>query len=385
MRFFHIDRCLTCNLKLPKVGDGGDLGWPSASRSGGNELGDPFGAIYEGLAAANLMNEAMDKYLQALKKHRGHKLEQRYRDDPDSDPDRFGPWKEESEARPSPDFLKGYVNTRYGAACERCAKVFVSKDREKLRRFEPTSLTSARIRKYFNDVVESDLDNDAAPLTSRERHKLGIFLSHHQAHGVRIALLTTPAERAAFLPRRKKSSVRKNAAPVPVRDLADWWARLEKSGWLGEVPQAEGERIRNAANAYTANPSQAFHALSPAGFDAECIDDSGDYERWIIPAYREASCGAFAPTKISDKVSRRNGTAVISFQASGRKFSREFTQNDDYVADGVHEFLNEALAEMGEPRRFELLPTGDQTGEIVCVTPAAYQRALEAGLIPEGA
>jgi hypothetical protein len=176
---------------------------------------------------------------------------------------------------------------------------------------------------------------------------------------------------------------RKKPAPQPVQTLDDWWARLARSGWLGEVPQAEADRIREAVAEHAADVSQAFHALSPAGFDAECIEDSGDYEKWIILSYRKASSGAFAPTRVTDRLRRSSATAVISFEAGGRKCSREFPQEDDYVADGVHDFLNDALAELGEPRRFHLLPTRDQTGKIVCVTPATYQRAIEAGLIPE--
>ena len=172
-------------------------------------------------------------------------------------------------------------------------------------------------------------------------------------------------------------------APAAVRDLADWLARLEQSGWLDDVGEVEAARIREAAGGYAEDPAQAFHALSAAGFDAECIESSGDYEQWIISSYRVASGGAFTPTKVRDRLSRKNGTAVISFEAGGRKFSREFPQEDDYVADGVHDFLNDVLAELGEERRFELLPSADQTGQVVCVRPATYQRALETGLIPD--
>ena len=58
------------NITLRKIGDGEDLGLPSASRRGGYEFDPTFGADYEGLAAANLMNKAMEDYLQTLKKHR---------------------------------------------------------------------------------------------------------------------------------------------------------------------------------------------------------------------------------------------------------------------------------------------------------------------------
>jgi len=364
------------------------MGMPTASRRPGTEI-DPasFGAIYEGLCAANLMNPALDKRFEMLKKHRSHKLELFFRDHPDDDHYFTGPWKREHEPQPSPDFQRGYANAWYAAACERCGKSFVSKEREQLRSFEATSLTTTRAGTFFDGVIVTgdDLDNPAAPLTSRERYKLGMFLWDHRAHGVRVALLRTSAERKAFLPRTKRGSPRKQAVPPPVRNLEDWWTRLEQSGWLAEVSESESSRIREAFAGQAADLSQAFHVLSPAGFDAECIDDSGDYERWVISAYSKASTGAFTPTKVKDRLSRRAGTATISFQAGGRKFSTQFSQEDDWIADEVHDFLNEALAALGEKRRFHLLPTGDQTGEIVCVRPETYQRAVEAGLIPEGA
>jgi hypothetical protein len=330
------------------------------------------------------MNETLDRYLETLKKHRAHKLEQRFRNDPDETSYLTGPWKPANEAKPSPDFRKGYVKAWYGASCERCAKAFVAKDRQRLRRFEPTSLTATRIRTYFNQVViniGADLDNPAAPLTPKELDKLGYFLNDHSAHGVRVALLETPEQRKAFLPRKKKGATARKR-PAPVRDLDDWWARLEKTGWLGEVFPKEVSRIRGAAAAHADDVAQAFHALSPAGCDAECIENSGDYTRWVIPAYVKASCGAFAPSGVKDRLNRGAETAVVSFTVGGRKFSREFAQDSDYIADGVHDFLNDVLAELGEERRFHLLPTTDQTGEIVCVTDATYQRAIEAGLIP---
>ena len=387
MRFLFDERCRTCNKKLPTPGDGGHIGLPTASRlQGGEDDSTPFGMIYEGLAAVNLMNEALDRYLDILKKHRDHKLEQSFRGQPDEDPYPAGPWKPASEAKASPDFRKGYVDAWYGAACGRCGKAFVAKDRARLRRFEPTSLTATRVRRYFDDVVTvvgTDLDNPAAPLKPKELDKLGHFLIDHSAHGVQVALLETPEERAAFLPRRKKgATARKRPAQAAVRDLDDWWARLEKAGWLGEVPPREADRIRAAAAEHAGDVSQAFHALSPAGFDAECIENSGDYARWVIPAYAKASCGAFAPSRVKDRLNRSAETAVVAFTAGGRRFSREFPQESDFIADGVHEFLNDVLAELGGERRFHLLPTRDQTGEIVCVSDATYQRAVEAGLIP---
>ena len=383
MRFLFITRCLTCNVKLPKVGDEGDLGLPSASRTGGGEFDTTFGAIYEGMSAANLMNRAMDKYLQTLQRHRGHKLERRIKQAPDEDPDRIRPWRQTNEARPSPDFAKGYANGRYSAACERCGKSFVA-SRQELRQFTPTILSAARIRKFFDDCVASGLENSAAPLSARERDKLATFLTHHRSHGVRVALLTGAADRASR-PRRKRPAVAAGTAHGPLRDLDDWWARLETSGWLEEVGKSEATRIREAAAAFSATPLQAFHALSPAGFDAESIENSGDYGRLILSSYRKAASGLFKPVKVRDHIDRSNSTVVISFEAGGRKFSREFSQDSDYVADGVHEFLNDALAELGIERRFHLLPSADQTAEIVCVSPATYQRALEAGIIPDRA
>lgn len=116
--------------------------------------------------------------------------------------------------------------------------------------------------------------------------------------------------------------------------------------------------------------------------DVECIESDGDYSRWVVAAYRKASCGAFKPTKVRDSLDREEEMATISFELGGRRFRKEFEQPDDYVADDVHAFMNRTLASLGGKRRFHFLPSGDQTVGLVCVTPKTYARARRLGLIP---
>src|SRR5512134_3167530 len=63
-----------------------------------------------------------------------------------------------------------------------------------------------------------------------------------------------------------------------------WWKALEKSGWLDEVPKTEAARIKKAYRD-CAKQGVPFRALAPDGFDAECIENPGDYKRWVVKAY----------------------------------------------------------------------------------------------------
>jgi len=164
--------------------------------------------------------------------------------------------------------------------------------------------------------------------------------------------------------------------------LEEWWNLLKDSGWLDEASEDEAERIKAEAEQYADDPSWAFNALAASGGDAECIENDGDYSKWVVEAYEEASGGVFAPKNVKDAVDWDRGVATVSFEVGGKVFQTEFAQEDDYVAVEVHEFMNEVMAALGEPKRFYILPTDDQTYGLVCVTPETYERACSLGLIP---
>jgi predicted DNA-binding WGR domain protein len=167
-----------------------------------------------------------------------------------------------------------------------------------------------------------------------------------------------------------------------------WWQRFEQSGWTDDVPPKELARIKTAFKKLKGNVADAYDILSVHGYDAECIENDGDYSKWIIPAYRDASHGVLAATKIKDKldvdVDEGTGTATVSFEVRGKKFSRDLEQDSDYVADDFHPFMNSVLAKLGDKRRFFILSAGDQIARLVCVTPATYKSAQRLGVVPPG-
>jgi hypothetical protein len=118
-----------------------------------------------------------------------------------------------------------------------------------------------------------------------------------------------------------------------------------------------------------------------AGYDAECIENSGDYKRWIIPAYQKASAGALKITNVKDVFDDENATATLSLRVGKKTYSKTFDQPDDYVWEGLTAFMNTIAADAGLENKFYELETGDQIASIVFVTPKAYTRARRNGLI----
>ena len=157
---------------------------------------------------------------------------------------------------------------------------------------------------------------------------------------------------------------------------AEQLKRLNDSGWLDEVPPREAKRIKAAL----AQDDAHGVPLSPAGYDAECIENSGDYKKWILSAYRKASFGAFNPTDVKDRIDHDNEVATVSFKLGRKAFSRQFPQPDDYVADAFHGFINKAVAATGEKKRFQTIEAG-QIVALVFVTPKTFARARRLGLI----
>jgi len=120
--------------------------------------------------------------------------------------------------------------------------------------------------------------------------------------------------------------------------------------------------------------------LARAGYDAECIENDGDYKR-VFAAYQQASFGAIKFTRIKDVIDHENVEATISFVANGLPFRQTFLQEGDWVAEGFHAYMNKVAAAVGDKKRFYQLETGDQTVALAFVTPRTYARARKAGLV----
>jgi hypothetical protein len=191
-----------------------------------------------------------------------------------------------------------------------------------------------------------------------------------KTHGTRVRAKQTPLkwgqDRERFV------------APPEVAPEDDWLQKLQASGWLEDVAPTEGRRIRAALKKDAQSPADV---LSPAGYDAECIEGSGSYRRWILSSYEKAAAGQVRFSLVKDVVDSEKGSSTVSFTIGRRRFSRTFAQPDDYVADGLHAFINKAVAATGEKRRFFELGTGDQTVALAFVRPAVFARARKLGLV----
>ena len=155
-------------------------------------------------------------------------------------------------------------------------------------------------------------------------------------------------------------------------------ATLKSIGWLDEVPPREAARIKRALRGEEGPEGPSM--LASWGYDAECIENDGDYKR-VFAAYQKASFGTIKFTKIADVIDHENLEATISFVANGRPFRTTFLQEGDFVADGFHAYMNKVAATLGEKKRFYQLDTGDQTVALAFVTPRTHARARKAGLV----
>jgi hypothetical protein len=165
-------------------------------------------------------------------------------------------------------------------------------------------------------------------------------------------------------------------------DLNTYWTRLGKTGWLASMPAARKRALKAAVGAALEAGEEGWKGLATGGYDAECIENDGDYTR-LLRAYAEASDGRFAPEKVKDSVDIDEGTTRISFTLGGRQYRRTFEQEGDYVADDFDRILNVILEKAGIKERFFQLPADDQIAKLVFVTPEALANAVKAGLVPE--
>jgi hypothetical protein len=217
---------------------------------------------------------------------------------------------------------------------------------------------------------------DRAGLLSAELARRGLL--GYKAAGRRMDAATSA--------RRPSASDRQDAQENGMTEQ-EYLRRLERTGWLDEVPPDEAERIRQCVRESFREPGDegqyADGCLVSGGFDSEAIDEDGDYARAVLPEYASASFGVFEPTEVADRLDPSTETVEISFSFRGKHFQRSFPQPDDLVADGLHEWINEILEATGIERRFFLLPTGDQMAALAFVRPRTYERAYELGLIPD--
>jgi hypothetical protein len=224
--------------------------------------------------------------------------------------------------------------------------------------------TLPRLRKYLKKT-EHDVDR-------------AIALGCGEPSLAKVAKEYAARWREKIKPRRSRQWGEGFAESTAERQSIEWLAALEQCGWLGEVPAREAARLRGEAK----KPgTRTETALAPTGYDAECIENSGDYRKWVVPAFTEASFGELKFRKVHDSIDCDNETATLSLTAGNRTFTRTFDQPDDYVSDEMIPFMNKVAAALGHKKRFHLVDGGDQIAGLVFVTPKTFARAKKLGLV----
>ena len=165
----------------------------------------------------------------------------------------------------------------------------------------------------------------------------------------------------------------------------DFWNALLAAGWVDGLSERQVAALRatveSQAQSDPERPERLYLALATGGFDAECIDDEEGY-RLVMDAYREASGGVFMPTDVSVEADRSAEEARVSFSFRGEGFETVVPFEGDYFEEGVHDLVNAALEKAHVEERFFILPETDQILHLTFARPTAYQRAVEAGVIP---
>jgi hypothetical protein len=176
-----------------------------------------------------------------------------------------------------------------------------------------------------------------------------------------------------------------------ISDLYGWGYRdkLEEIGWFDDLTVKEKRWILDEVEElFTKDKSIVFLALATLEFDAECISVSGpDKHLWsyyeILREFARVSRYRFDPVDIKDEYDRDKKQVLVSFKMGDRDYQLVL-EEDEWYNPKVTGLVNRALADAGVQERFIGLPVVDQYVRVVFVTPELYQKAVEAGLIPEG-
>lgn len=113
-------------------------------------------------------------------------------------------------------------------------------------------------------------------------------------------------------------------------------------------------------------------------FDAECIEDHGDYRAQLRPLTRIAG-GDLPIEDIRDAIDVEAGTARIEFTLDGRPHKFEPTIYDDWFDCQVISWLDTLLTSRDSTRRYFILDnSGDQNLVVLCTTPHLITKLVKA-------
>lgn len=164
---------------------------------------------------------------------------------------------------------------------------------------------------------------------------------------------------------------------------------LDEVGWFDGAPDEFRDTVEARLEAHddVPRPAHAFYAdICIAEFENDIIDGEGESVQssyfTILDMLAECSFELFKPTRVVDKLNRKDGTARVSFLLAKKPFSIEVPLADGYFhADVIDVLVNGALAATGVAHRFRALPTKYSNSSYAFVTEDVWKRASKAGLV----
>gem|GEM_PF-5642564 len=103
-------------------------------------------------------------------------------------------------------------------------------------------------------------------------------------------------------------------------------------------------------------------------FDAECIEDDGDYAR-IAMRFAEMFQDEFEISEIADKVDWDNNYAEMSFECGGKRYHKEFVLDGDWFDVSVIKLFIEASNDMNSQRKIGFADSDGQEIYLSVMTP----------------
>ena len=137
----------------------------------------------------------------------------------------------------------------------------------------------------------------------------------------------------------------------PETILEEWSEEDFKTGSFEGLLMALGGETETEPNIWTSISNDIWY------FDAECIEDHGDYKR-ILSRLKNASKGEVKIAKIIDFVDIENEVAWVEFEAEGEVVRWDLPVDNDWVCDEVFENFETLLKDYGSGRRLYSLVFG---------------------------
>ena len=108
-------------------------------------------------------------------------------------------------------------------------------------------------------------------------------------------------------------------------------------------------------------------------FDAECIEDDGDYAR-VVERFVILAKGLLPLADLRDRVDIENETAWVEFKLDGQPVHWDLEVSDDWIDPGLYGRMQELAAKRGGGKRFFIVGLGQDS--LLCFGDAVMKDAL---------